>query len=66
MYCLLVLVAVAGLAARQALALCAPAVLAAVAVASGCLCSRALRFLLRTPPALCPSALVLAVQQERA
>jgi hypothetical protein len=38
MYCLLALVAVAGLAARQALALYAQVVLAAVAVASGRLC----------------------------
>jgi len=38
MYCWLVLVAVAGLAARQALALCVLAVLAAVARESGRLC----------------------------
>jgi len=66
MYCWLALVAVAGLAARQALALRAPVVLAAVAVASGSLCSHAQRCLLRTPQALCLSALVLAVQQGRA
>ena len=66
MYCLLALVAVAGLAERQALELRAPVVLAAVAVASGSLCSLAQRFLLRTPRVSCLSALVLVVQQERA
>jgi len=59
-------VAAVGLAARQALALRALEALAAVALASGRLCSRALRCLLRTPLALCPSALALAVQQGRA
>ena len=66
MYSLLVLVAVAGLAARQALALRAPVVLAAVALASGSLCSRAPMFLLRTLQALCLSVLAQAVQQGRA
>ena len=51
--CSLVVAVAAGLAERQALALCAPAVLAAVVLASGRLCSRAPRFLLRTPQALC-------------
>ena len=66
MYSLLVPGAVAGLAARQALALRAPVVLAAVAVASGSLCSLAQRFLLRTPRVSCLSELALAVQQVRA
>lgn len=65
MYCWLALVAVAGLAERQALASYAPVVLAAVAVASGSLCSHAQMCLLRTPRVSCPSALVLAVQQGR-
>ena len=66
MYCWLVPVAAVDQAERQALELRAPVVLAAVAVASGSLCSLAQRFLLRTPRASCLSALVLAVQQGRA
>jgi len=63
MYCWLVAQAVAGLAARQAQALRAPAVLAAVALESGNLCSLAQRCLLRTPLALCLSVLAQAVRQ---
>jgi len=66
MYCWLVAQAVVGLAARQALASYAPAGQAAVAEASGNLCSLAQRCLLRTPLALCLSALAQAVQQGRA
>jgi len=66
MYCWLVAQAVAGLAERQALASYAPGAQAAVAEASGSLCSRVLKFLLRTPLALCLSALAQAVQQGRA
>ena len=63
MYSLLVPVAVAGLAARQALAMCAPGVAVVAVVASGCLCSHALKYLLRTPRVSCPSVLAQAVQQ---
>lgn len=66
MYCWLVLVAAVGLAARQALALCALEALAVVVLASGCLCSRGLKFLLHTPQALCLSVLAQAAQQGRA
>ena len=66
MYCSSEQVAVAGLAARQALALCVLAVLAAVVLASGSLCSHAQRCLLRTLLASCLSALAQAVQQGRA
>lgn len=66
MYSLLVPGAVVGLAARQALASYAPVVEVAAVLASVSLCSLAQRFLLRTPQALCLSALVLAVQQGRA
>ena len=66
MYCWLALVAVAGLAARQALAMCALEALAVVVRESGSLCSLAQRCLLRTPRVSCPSELALAVQQGRA
>ena len=61
MYCWSAPGAVAGLAERQALASYAPAGQAAVAEASGSLCSRALKYLLRTPLALCLSVLALVV-----
>ena len=66
MYCLLALVAVAGLAARQALALRAPVVAVVAVVASGCLCSLAQRFLLHTPRVSFLSASALVAQQGRA
>lgn len=66
MYCLLALVAVAGLAARQALELRALAVEVVAVVASGCLCSRGLKCWPRTPRVSCLSASALAVQQGRA
>ena len=66
MYSLLVPGAVAGLAARQALALCALEALAVVVRESGSLCSLAQRCLLRTLQELCLSASALAVQQGRA
>ena len=66
MYCWLVAQAVAGLAARQAQASYALEALAVVVLASGNLCSLALRCLLRTPRVSCLSVLALAVQQGRA
>ena len=66
MYCWLVAQAVAGLAERQALALCALEALAVVVRASVSLCSLAQRCLLRTPRVSCLSVLAQAVQQERA
>ena len=66
MYCSSVPVAGAGLAARQALALRAPVVAVVAVVASGSLCSRALKCWPHTLLASCLSALVLVVQQERA
>jgi len=66
MYCWLVAQAAVGLAAHQALALYAQVALAAVALASGRLCSRALKCLLRTPRVSCLSVLAQAVQQGRA
>lgn len=66
MYSLLVLVAAVGLAARQALALCVLAALAAVVRESECLCSRGMKCWPHTLLASCLSASAQAVQQERA
>ena len=66
MYCWLVAQAAVGLAVRQALASYAPGAQVVVVRESGSLCSRAMKFLLRTPLASCLLVLALAVQQGRA
>ena len=63
MYCWSAPGAVAVLAARQALALCVLAVLAAAVVASGSLCIRVLKCWPHTLLVSCLSVLAQAVQQ---